>query len=886
MDQTATSTPCLDSPQYVSVQSTAAGVSGITAKRRRIRKGTRSCWECKRRKVRCEFISPADAVCDGCRHRGTDCVGQDYAEDAPPPPVDRNHRIDDNMQMVEIIVREVLKSVGNGNSPVPSSSMIPAVGGSDHTRVRDMSTPPAGIPTPTSTESELSGCPAPTKSSKNLVLGNVVSSPKLPTQKQPHGEDQGRTLTGTVGTGKYANLSRLLHAALPPREVIEAISNWGSPVSIFFVHHMRTRPLETERDTQRVAGKLLDVPEPTEHPVILARYMLTLATFLQYLHPGSYESFKGMSETPQDLMYRLADVVSSYVTTQDELLGSVESLECMTLEATFQANTGNLRRAWLTFRRAIGLAQLMGIHRRSNRPPVTFLNPHSTEVDTQVMWFRLIYVDRFLCLMQGLPPATADNEINHDDTVALANGAPIDRLERIHCSLALRILQRNEVSPGKHDYTITQEIEAELQKAANYLPGGWWLVPNLAATEEHAIFGDMLRLVNQMFHYNLLNQLYLPFMLRSIRSTNSAGEASQQPDQRHEYAKLTCVNASREILTRFIAFRSFNRIAFCCRSTDFFALMAAITLLLAHLDSHRIYHEHGATSQFPYNMLANQRLSDLAMMEEVLDNMYHVSRLDTDVLSQKSANLLRWLLAIEAEAAGGRIYHIERVNEQAFEGSHGEDDNGSFSEGTEQQSVRMNIPYFGVIKIIRGCLAPNKTFINRPSLQLQQQGPARNDIRSCNGEKGPPSQGDGVSHITPSNARDNNPSGMTAANKKLTSWNLRQQQIGSWLWAPVRTPNLQSTSDSNSTGETTTCQGGKGDSTASSPPFATQLTPILYPPQQQSTPPDFTGTFDDWILEGVDINFCDNVMRGSSLNGSGNGDDGHGWANWQMGQPT
>ncbi|RYP77973.1 hypothetical protein DL771_000832 [Monosporascus sp. 5C6A] len=108
---------------------------------------------------------------------------------------------------------------------------------------------------------------------------------------------------------------------------------------------------------------------------------------------------------------------------------------------------------------------------------------------------------------------------------------------------------------------------------------------------------------------------------------------------------------------------------------------------------------------------------------------------------------------------GQKIYHIERVNGQACEGSHGEDDDDGFSEGTEQQSVRMNIPYFGLIKIIR---------------------PAQTDLRSCNGEEGPPSQGDGVSHITHSNVRDNTHSRMTAANKELTSLNLQQQQIGSW----------------------------------------------------------------------------------------------------------
>lgn len=46
------------------------------SKRRKVRKGTRSCWECRGRKVRCTFMTDSDAVCDGCSSRGTGCVSQ------------------------------------------------------------------------------------------------------------------------------------------------------------------------------------------------------------------------------------------------------------------------------------------------------------------------------------------------------------------------------------------------------------------------------------------------------------------------------------------------------------------------------------------------------------------------------------------------------------------------------------------------------------------------------------------------------------------------------------------------------------------------------------------------------------------------------------------
>lgn len=51
------------------------------AKRRKMRKGTHSCWECRRRKVKCLLALPNDAVCINCSRRGTSCIGQDEVLD-------------------------------------------------------------------------------------------------------------------------------------------------------------------------------------------------------------------------------------------------------------------------------------------------------------------------------------------------------------------------------------------------------------------------------------------------------------------------------------------------------------------------------------------------------------------------------------------------------------------------------------------------------------------------------------------------------------------------------------------------------------------------------------------------------------------------------------
>lgn len=51
-------------------------------KRRKIRKGTLSCWECKRRKTRCSYAAPSNKKCDGCRSRRTKCISQEFRDEA------------------------------------------------------------------------------------------------------------------------------------------------------------------------------------------------------------------------------------------------------------------------------------------------------------------------------------------------------------------------------------------------------------------------------------------------------------------------------------------------------------------------------------------------------------------------------------------------------------------------------------------------------------------------------------------------------------------------------------------------------------------------------------------------------------------------------------
>lgn len=420
----------------------------------------------------------------------------------------------------------------------------------------------------------------------------------------------------------------------------------------------------------KTTESLLEIPDPTLHPVLIARHMLQLAILLQHLHPDIHTELRSLSEAPRVTMERLTDLAINLVTTKDELLGSIEGLECVMIESMYQANIGSLRRSWVANRRAMGIAQLMGLDRQDHRTQFQVLDPN-TRCHPQLMWFRIVFLDRQLCLLLGLPQGSVDRSIASD--AMLATDTPMGRLERIHCVLSSKILERNDSGSTFQDYDLMRTLDLELQRAARILPSKWWLAPNLdpASRDSQTLFWDTRRLFAHVIHYNLLNQLHLPYMLRS----SSTG-------RQYEYSRITCVNASREVLSRYITLRSFNQVAYSCRTVEFLALMAAMTLLLAHLDGH---HSKGE------NLLAHQYLSDRAMIERAQENMKNVNRLNSDALSAQSADLLHRLLAVEVDTAEG----AQRVSVQ---GTQPERDGPDHN---DDAVVTVDIPYFGIVKIAR-----------------------------------------------------------------------------------------------------------------------------------------------------------------------------------------
>lgn len=97
----------------------------LEAKRRKVRRGTRSCWECKGRKMKCIYVdssSDNDIVCIGCQRRGSKCLSQEFEVEANITPQKRKggQATDNQDQLVRLegLVKQLMKKVASDDTLV------------------------------------------------------------------------------------------------------------------------------------------------------------------------------------------------------------------------------------------------------------------------------------------------------------------------------------------------------------------------------------------------------------------------------------------------------------------------------------------------------------------------------------------------------------------------------------------------------------------------------------------------------------------------------------------------------------------------------------------------------------------------------------------------
>ncbi|KUL87434.1 hypothetical protein ZTR_04678 [Talaromyces verruculosus] len=407
-------------------------------------------------------------------------------------------------------------------------------------------------------------------------------------------------------------------------------------------------------------------PPPTSHPVIFAQKLYRIALCMLQLEPTTiYETKNGLKEQVRDASKRLVEIAMKHVTSHDTLMDNLDGIETLLLESGYFFRIGNHYAAWLTIRRAIGLAEIMGLRRMK-----------TGDDGAELLWYLLNYSDRFVSALSGLPCNSSDNSFASERV--LAGKSVVEKLGRIQVALLGRIIDRNmkmqccnQIDCSANEfhaiYEQTRGIDWDLKQSAKILPVDPWVMPNSSGSAmDKDVSKRTIILQVQMHHYYVLLLLHQAYLLRK---TCLPSERMHDPVD-YRYSKMAALSASRDLLDRYLILRDIHH-AFAYGGLDHKAWLASAILLLAHIGTH----------QLPLgDSLEYQRLQDIAMIHRLLDRFKKAS------YHAESVQQICTLLEIEANAANGeRYYFMWSDNSESIN-----------AEGL----VQLSIPYFGTVSVL------------------------------------------------------------------------------------------------------------------------------------------------------------------------------------------
>lgn len=308
------------------------------------------------------------------------------------------------------------------------------------------------------------------------------------------------------------------------------------------------------------------MPELPTAPGEVAKFLLCLLMSLEQLPSDfDYASLQVLFD-PKEYSDRVIAEIDRLIIYDDDLASTLPGLESMLLLSKWYLNMGRPRKAWLLNRRAIGFAQLTGLHLSTAKPP----HPTDTLFNRRIrMWTSIVLNDRFLSLILGLPCAVADSAFRPQVEMRLQKEE--SSLETYALRLALvmgRMIERNQEDPSNMSLAETLKMEQDLETHARAMGSHFWEPrPDKQLTPEE----NNDRLMIHFFHHFLRALLHLPFMLKS------------NGDRRYRYSHDAAIESSRRTLVAFNSLRSWTGInPYICRVIDFQAFTVAM-LLIIHL---------------------------------------------------------------------------------------------------------------------------------------------------------------------------------------------------------------------------------------------------------------------------------------------------------------
>lgn len=645
-----------------------------------MRKGTKSCIECRRRKIKCTFEPGRPSICNECFARGSTCIDQEHGDissftnhsSSAASKDEQNSALKERVTYLEDLVKQVLDRLPNKNGGADSPSEQSRTENSSLQAdtqagelLCDACYEPSGLPLSRPdtdkvyTAEVLKSLRSPVRAQTvedSILIPGTLNPASAPALSLFDNEVITRKEVPVVMTRAQYNKSKSLIAALlqllPTPDDLETIlehsQEWWTIWRTMFPHITDKRCVTIK---ESVSHSLR-----SEKPAEIAKIMLCIALSINQL-PQDFDWKRiSMKENRADLMERYITTVEKLITSDDEIAATIDGLECMILEAKYHINMGRPRRSWLLYHRAIAFGQLLGLHRISLRRPK---QPDPEYFRQLMVWTHLVMGNRYLSLVLGLPYSVAETFVTATMTEAAAIAEESAAGEAYLAKMApllTKLIDRNQ-SPVNVPYQVTLQLDDELENLKRNTPQQWWTTERLpgSSIEEH-----FDRLQAQFFHYHAKVLLHMPFMLRSAA------------EKLFQYSHTATLDAAREMIRYFDALRGAENVGpHICKLLDFQAFTGAMLLLLNICG----YNSH-ARGTVPQQPDLEQDQDDSALIDRTIMLLRIAANEPGGAVASQCAKALDMLGKVRTGICGGK--------DQAE---------------CKGESCQIAIPYFGTITI-------------------------------------------------------------------------------------------------------------------------------------------------------------------------------------------
>ena len=298
----------------------------------------------------------------------------------------------------------------------------------------------------------------------------------------------------------------------------------------------------------------------------IGRALLYLALDIQQL-PPDFDTSKLQVLKCDSAVSVYTHHISSLVLADEEVACTVEGLQCLLLLAMIYINDGDIRKAWMSFRRAVDIAKVQGYHSSYSRARRDVASEEA--IMQRRLWLSCVMGDSYTSLLLGLESGAGREPFGSDpgwkDPMADADS----NFERQLAILSSRLFHCGLSRDHDLQEDIVSRMDDDLDHLEMSMPESWWRTP--LPTREKSM--ENAQAYNRLVCQQWFLQLRMLTHLRGMLS-GSSGHADW------EHSRSSCLEAARITVQGYLPLRQSGVSLMHCRALDIALFVASVVMIL------------------------------------------------------------------------------------------------------------------------------------------------------------------------------------------------------------------------------------------------------------------------------------------------------------------